>query len=334
MSRYNVSILSAVVGIVFTTTGYTAVINVPDDIGTIQGGIDAAEDGDTVLVAPGEYRESINFLGKNIIVGSRYMTTGDWQFVAETVIRPQARGRVVTFANGETEEAEIVGFTLTGGRADTGGGIFCESANPCINACLITRNSGNGIRCSIAGPSISNCTISENNSAGGAGIDIQGQAANPVITDCEFLSNTAGFVGGGMHVGWGANATLTRCNFFDNTGGESEGPTGHAIGISRSSLTLINCTIGRQRIQADWIRNAISINRATINLINCILWREQGDDMISTWDENLTVKLTFLTPIWRVVAAQSTMWTIISTGVRVISTKIHALWTLATAIIA
>ena len=69
-----------------TTLSFATTINVPADIDSIQGGINLAVDGDTVLVDVGTYYENINFNGKNIVVGSLTLTTGDTSYISQTII--------------------------------------------------------------------------------------------------------------------------------------------------------------------------------------------------------------------------------------------------------
>jgi len=271
--------LSLLVVLLLSAVVSARILNVPEDHQTIQAGIDAAEDVDTVLVQPGEYAESINFSGKDIVVGSRAMITGDRQFVGETIINPADRANVITFANGETAGAQINGFTLTGGGDGSGGGIYCQNADPRIIGCMITDNSGSGIYCRDASPQISGCIISENGVGNGAGMYIRGEAANAVLTDCEFISNTSGFVGGGLLVDWGASATLTSCSFYDNTGENSESPPGHAICAGHSSVTLINCTIGKQAIDWQWHTSAIYLVAGRLDIINCVIWAGWGSNI-------------------------------------------------------
>ena len=91
--------------------------NVPNEYETIQAGINAAWEGDTVLVQPDIYLENLDFIGKNIVVGSLYLTTGEASFISTTVIDGDNSGRVVIFRNGESSEAVLYGFTLRHGTA-------------------------------------------------------------------------------------------------------------------------------------------------------------------------------------------------------------------------
>ena len=43
-----------------------AIINVPEDFQTIRNAVGASEDGDTILLQPRRYRETISFNGKEI----------------------------------------------------------------------------------------------------------------------------------------------------------------------------------------------------------------------------------------------------------------------------
>ncbi len=75
-----------VLGLFIVTISNATIINVPSDHPTIQAGIDAANDKDTVLVDTGKYVENINFNGKNIVLGSHFLTTNDTNYISKTII--------------------------------------------------------------------------------------------------------------------------------------------------------------------------------------------------------------------------------------------------------
>jgi len=118
--------------------------NVPDDYETIQAAIDAAQDGNVVLVDEGTYYENINFKGKAITVASQFYMDGDTSHISKTIIdgsqpsNPDS-GSVVYFISGEDTTSILYGFTITNGTgteiqytsegvtydARAGGGIIC-----------------------------------------------------------------------------------------------------------------------------------------------------------------------------------------------------------------
>jgi len=112
-----------------------SVIQVPTNFPTIQSAINAASNGDTVLVAPGTYVENINFSGKAITLTS---SSGP----AVTIIDGNHNGTVVTFNHSETASSVLSGFTIQNGLQDGGfgAGITVSSASPTITSNVIARN--------------------------------------------------------------------------------------------------------------------------------------------------------------------------------------------------
>jgi hypothetical protein len=117
-------------------------LRVPTDQATVQDAIDASTDGDTVCVAAGTYVETIDFDGKEIEVQG---VDGS----AATTLDGGGSGPVVVFSNREGADAVLRGFTVTGGDASKGAGVFVDGADPTLIDLVIEGNecSGTSVQC-------------------------------------------------------------------------------------------------------------------------------------------------------------------------------------------
>lgn len=153
-----------------------AIIHVPGDHPGIQAAINAAQSGDTVLVAAGEYHGNLVVASKNIVLQSAMgpeATVLDGDF-AGSVLRITGVGRSM----------KVDGFTIRNGLSSNGGGISLSGAAPTIINNVIAGNrgaSGNGIQVQFSAPLIQNNIIENNTNmpgvsggGGGGGIYVGG----------------------------------------------------------------------------------------------------------------------------------------------------------------
>ncbi|MHC4618992.1 MAG: PKD domain-containing protein [Planctomycetota bacterium] len=206
-------VLVIVMAVLFSASAESAKIIKVDDDGPadysrIQNAIDAAGQGDEIIVEPGRYCENINFKGKAITV--RSSEPDDPCIVETTIIDANGVGSVVTFADSEDRDSVLQGFTLTGGTgtewmADyyAGGGIYCIVAAPSILQNIITGNSvnesGGGLFCDVGSHALLYKNTITGNSAkkGGA---VFTQAAQIEAQNNVICHNTARHKGGGLHL--------------------------------------------------------------------------------------------------------------------------------------
>ena len=249
---------------------------VPSQYSTIQAGIDAAQPGDTVIVAEDIYTGSgnkdLDFGGKAITV--RSIDPNNPNVVATTVIDCENSGRGFYFHSGEETNSVLAGFTIkrgvVSGDPAMGGGIYCSGSSPTIENCTIRNNRANGnsgsserngrhgygggIFCTSGShPTVVGCVITDNTAAGGPG----GSASEPIPLGCPGMGGHA--FGGGIY---GSGLTIKECVVNNNSalggaGGydlgdhsdDGAGGDGHGGGIY-GSLTISNSIISGNAARA------------------------------------------------------------------------------------
>jgi len=225
--------------LIATQLSFATTIHVPSEQPTIEAGINAAVDGDTVLVAVGTYvgegNRDIDFLGKAIIVRSE---GGNPETCSVDCDR---NGRAFYFGTGEDSNSALEGFTIVNGDAKYGAAVFCDESSPRIVNCVFRNNYaypygyGGAINCSyLAAPTIIRCVFS-NNKAQTKGGGIYAFHASPTIRNCVFTGNYA--ENGGGICGFNADVIADSCTFSSNTASRG----GAGLCLINSSGEIKNC---------------------------------------------------------------------------------------------
>ena len=193
-----------------------AEITVPGDHATIQAGIDAAADDDTVCVGRGTWYENLDLGGKEFTLKG---TDGS----SLTIVDGGGAARVVTLDNGGGVESRIEGFTLTNGYHLTcGGGVYVEDETLVIKDVVIT-NSHSG--------------------QGGGGLCVWGGGYVDAV-DFWVSNSTATYGGGGIRV-WESELVLT-------SGGVDQCEAGYGGGIDVYSGTVTLTGVDITNCEADY----------------------------------------------------------------------------------
>lgn len=203
------------------------VLEVPEGYQTIQEAIDAARDGDTIVVASGKYigegNYDIRFNKKAIIVRSENGPDSTTISCGGTSADPK---RAFIFTGKEDTNSVVEGFTIEHGYATDesinkgwGGAVYIQYSSPKFMNCVFTAckaKYGGAIACRTSAPIFENCTFIANTAfVEGGAIKSEG-AANPRIRNCRFESNTAGERGGGIDFR-NASATVIGSKFISNS---------------------------------------------------------------------------------------------------------------------
>jgi parallel beta-helix repeat protein/predicted outer membrane repeat protein len=270
-SRYKYPLYFAIVGVMLLfgllsitgcdgdTAAVTGSITVPDDYSSIQDAIDAAADGDVIVVKPGKYSGSIDFNGKNITLSSS--NPEDPEIVATTIIDAGGVNSAVAFKSGESEAAVITGFTITGGSGNLetlefiiegealevpsyyGGGIIVlNGSSPTITGNVIVDNvaeRGGAILSYGSSPIITDNTINDNISTGGGGGIFLADSSATIINN-TLSNNVAGLSGGAVAISGSADLpSLIDGNTFSNNRADNGG----AFSIFESDPEIKNNTL-------------------------------------------------------------------------------------------
>jgi hypothetical protein len=244
-------------------------IAVPGDSPTIGGAMAAASAGDIILVSCGVYNESDIQVTSGVSLWSGTLQPDC------VVIDAGDRGRVLVFADCDSNTT-VVGFTLRGGVSEgDGGAVLCRDAAPRISRCVIRdsrarRGGGLAVR-GLRAPRLEDCVISGNEAdlhgggvfwdsdafgrllrctieinrglAGGGLACLRGDDLR--VTESVILANQAAASGGGLWVGGGA-PRLRDCVIARNHGGIGGG----ALACREGRPRLLGCTLVDNEVEA------------------------------------------------------------------------------------
>lgn len=211
------------------------IFDVPSAYPTIQAAINAATPGSVVAVAPGNYAERIDFLGKDIVVRSTdgpSVTTIVGTGLATPIVQcgsTPATARFEGFTILGAQYVPVLPFAAAGTAIDTGmsANVVAAAGVLSIEDCIFTGNDTlsygtvqlRGLPLGVRSR-LSRCLLIAN----GTNVGVVGfgaavfttDASRWIIEDCQFIGNGHAAIRGGHSTQAGIELDVRRCDFIDN----------------------------------------------------------------------------------------------------------------------
>lgn len=284
---------SVVLIAIFFGIGNAAILNVPEDWESIQIAVNAAEEGDTVLVAPGQYVGGIDLNGPAITLASWILLDNNPAYIDSTIIEANMERSVLRIDGGEDQTSLIRGFTLRRGRLTYGGGVNCRPAvrprleDMVIRDCVATTQGG-GIYLANSqfGTEawLKRVKIINNEAEFGGAIGMLG--ASIYLDSCEITGNTATLNGGAIGTHRFAHIAISHTLISGNhVNSENNGATIDDDISENGSLIMDHVTMCENRTIGRYPPRDIDCDVNLFKLSNSVFW-DSSSISVSPSSEN------------------------------------------------
>jgi Right handed beta helix region len=245
---------------VAVSLGQAETLHVPGDFLTIQAAINAAADGDVVLVGPGRYDESLDLLGKEIALSSSHG--------AEQTVVYGYGDYLLRCISGETPQTIVQGIA------------FRESVG--VSAVVIHDSATRFI----------DCVFDDNYVLDDDGGAVKIENGVVCFEGCSFRGNSVQHwnqdqLAGGAIYARNGSLTLIDCTFFDNHVSDVYGGDGAAVyARDMDTFTMARCSVhGHGSVAQDPINMVVFVSGEVGAIDACKFAGNEGLALQCSFDE-------------------------------------------------
>ena len=203
---------------------------------TIGEALSEAENGDTIVLLPGVYNESVFVSDMSITFTS--IDPDDKEKVAKTRLMGISGNPAISVSDDGSHYCSVIGMTFCGSDSSgNGGAINSVSSNLAVERCCFKNNMANvgGAAYMTGSTAVFNCCYFSGNSALTRGGALEAASGVVELENCVFNDNSAVF-GGGVTV-LNAACVVKNCTIVNN---EAEDTGGAITAVSNSTLIVYN----------------------------------------------------------------------------------------------